>query len=667
MVNQTCLAAGPTTDDERYQAVQAQLGKPLSESSAVLFAALGDPSWRVRKQAVELVIAARPAAEQLRLLLELLRDEENAGLRSAVAELMVRVGSAAVPLLLAHLHDADHDLRKQVVDVLGQIGGKAVLPGLIEALSDQDINVAASAAEALGTVGYISSAPVLLQHLEQNGDLFFRFNALAALAKIGVCGTLPSIITELVRHDLLKRSVYACLARIGNDRVAVELLLQGVLSSQTGIVQTALIALAQVLKQLEPSEETAVDSQLQVLLDQGGIEQLNNAFSPGNLMLNEAIITILGRLADPRCAGLLLCALLDERLVTPARAALKALGHQAVAAAVSRFADSSDPAERAVLCSFLGWQSDAEGTATLGTALHDEDPHVRAAAAAAVLRMSDPELHAALVALLHDPDRAVRDTALNSLRSSDLVAPTLLAEAAVQLAQDLSPAQRCGAAFLFAKLKDAAGLSVLLNDEYPEVREAAARAAGQLGMAEGCSNLVTALVDEEPDVRIAAAESLGECGDTSAIQPLKLALLDQDSWVQAAVLRSLVKLAGREAIPELIACWEQDDEVVQLACIEMAERSDLPELLQAISQGLGKRQGEVLKGAIDLLSHQDGRLLVPWMQHVICNPDWDVRVAAVRASVVLAEEDRHVLLQQALEREDNDLVKEGIRTMLRRE
>jgi HEAT repeat protein len=667
MVNQTCPATGSIPDDDRYQAVQAQLGKPLSESSAVLFEALGDHSWRVRKQAVELVIIARPTLEQLQLLLELLRDDENAGLRSAVAELMIRTGSAAVPLLLTRLHDDDHDLRKQVVDILGQIGGKAVLPGLIEALSDQDINVAASAAEALGTVGYVSSAPVLLQHLEQNRDLFFRYNVLAALAKIGECGPLPPVITELVHHDLLKRPVYACLARIGNDREAVELLLQGVLSSQTGIVQTALIALAQVLKQLEPSEQTAVDIQLQSLLDQGVIEQLSNAFSPGNLLLNEAIITILGKLADPRCADLLLCALLDERLVTQARAALKALGHQAVAAAVTRFAGSSDPAERAVLCSFLGWQGDAGGTATLGTALHDEDSQVRAAAAAAVLRMPDPELHAGLVALLHDPDHVVRDTALNSLRSSDLVSPALIREAAAQLMQEYSPAQRCGAAYLFANLKDAAGLSVLLNDEYPEVREAAARAAGRLGMTEGCSHLITALVDEEPDVRIAAAESLGECGDSSAVQPLKLALSDQDPWVQAAVLRSLVTLAGREVIPQLLACWEQGDEVVQLACLEMAEQFDLPELLQAVSQGLGKREGEVLKGAIYLLSRQNGRLLVPWMQHVICNPDWDVRVAAVRASVVLAEEDRRILLQQALEREDNDLVKEGIRTMLRRE
>lgn len=656
-----------TEEQERYRRVLEQQGRPLRESAELLFGALGDPSWRVRKQAVELLISLSPGPDEQRRLITLLRDEENAGLRNAAAEALIRLGSPAVQELLEHLADDDHDLRKQVVDILGQIGGREVLPGLVRALSDPDLNVAAAAAEAVGMVGDGTAAPLLLQHLEKTTDLFFRFNALAALARIGQRGPLPQIIADLFEQDLLKQPVIACMARIGNDLGAVDLLLEGVQSYQPTIRQTAICSLAQVLRHSEPSLRQAMDLRLQAAADQGLVDLLNCAFSPGNLQVNEAIITILERLADPRSADLLLCALLDERLSSRARSALKALGEMAVEAAVLRFRAADSPAERAVLCSFLGWQGDLRGALTLQAALRDAASEVRAAAVIAAVRIPDPALHEQLVSLLDDPVAAVRDAVLHALRTSSDLPSGLLVQAAGRLAQSSVPDQRLGAAYLFANLRDINGLSILLNDEHAAVREAAARAAGRLGMTEGCSHLLSALVDEVPDVRIAAAESLGECSDRSAIHPLRLALEDPDSWVRAAVLRSLAQLAGSEILPDLLACWEHGDEVMQLACLEVGEQLDAPDFFVAVSRGLGKRDGEVLKVALDLLCCRDSSLLTPWLPHMLCHHDWDVRIAAVRASAVLDGQERQMLLQAALEREDNDLVRAEIRTVLNRE
>lgn len=666
MVKPECRLLADIHDEEtRYRMVQEQCGKSLHHSRSLLFEALGDESWRVRKQAVELLSSMRPAETDLHALVTLLRDEENAGLRNAAAELLTRLGSRAVPVLLSYLDDADHDLRKQVVDILGGIGGTLARNGLVRALSDGDVNVAAAAAEGLGAVGDASSIPSLLQHLEQNQDQFFRFNVLAALARIGVAGPLPSIIVQLAEQEMLQRPVYACIGKIGKSLESIDLLLKGLFSAQTGVRQVALCSLAQVLVKLNGSQQKTAVQRLQVYSDQGLLDFLHSCCVPGgNLELSEAAIMMLGRLADPRSANTLLQALMDERLACQVRPVLKSLGKHAVTAAVSRFSATDNPAERAVLCLFLGWQGDVLGGATLSKALLDDEALVRAAAASATAGLADPQLHGQLVTLLEDEDASVRVAALTTLRSSSYVDATLIAAAATHMAQSAVPEQRRGAAQLFAELRDGEGLCCLLNDEDALVREAAARAAGKLGRDEGCPHLVTALVDEDPDVRIAAAEALGECGNTNAIQALRLALGDHDAWVKATVLRSLVRLAGTDALPDLIKCWEQSDEVVQLACLEAAEQVISPELLQAISRGLGSRDGEVLKGAIGLLCRHDVSLLLPWMQHILCHQDWDVRIAAVRACALLPTEERVIQLQVALDREENDLVRAEIRLLL---
>ncbi|QOX79183.1 HEAT repeat domain-containing protein [Trichlorobacter lovleyi] len=651
-------------EEVRYRAVQEQRHLPLRKSRAVLFAALGDESWRVRKQAVEVVLAARPDQDDIHQLIDLLRDEENAGLRNATAELLVRCGVRVVPILLDYLNDADHDLRKLVVDALGALGGEEALAGLTRALSDPDSNVAAAAAEGLGVAGNAESVPELLRHLEHNQEPFFRFNALAALGRIGVAGPLPAVVKQLAGQDLLRRAVFECLGKIGSDHDAVELLLEGVLSHLPSVRQAAVSSLAQVLQRLDAAGLSEAKARLQLLADKGLIEQLIAACTPASLGVNEAVVAILGLLADPRGLEVLFSALADERLAAAAESALRQLGLTAVRAANARFAITASVDERSALCRFIGNCGAPEGVETIRCALADTAAQVRIAAVYASAKLTDPELPAQVAELLNDEDALVRAAALAALlhyADSDL---QVIGTAAKQLASAPDPEQRRGAALLFAAVQDGEQLARLLKDENASVRESAARAAGKLRPAEGCSHLMMALVDEEPDVRIAAAEALGDCRDDAAIAPLRLSLHDNDAWVQAAALRSLVQLAGEAALPDLLQLWEEGDEVVQLACLEAFEQIGSVAALEAVSRDLGRRDGEVLKGAVELLHRYDLSLLLPWFNHIICHQDWDVRITAVRASSALPAEDRTTLLQMALDREDNDLVRAEIRSQL---
>jgi HEAT repeat protein len=652
-------------DEEiRYRRVEEQRFVSFQKSRETLFAALGDSSWRVRKQAVEVVLAAQPDHGDIHQLIALLRDEENAGLRNATAELLVRLGSRVVPVLLDYLHDTDHDLRKLVVDALGGLGGDQAQHALIQALSDPDCNVAAAAAEALGTAGNAQAVPELVRHLEQNQEQFFRFNLLAALGKIGISGPLPPIIRQLVNQDILRRAVYECLGKIGGDQEAVELLLEGVLSLLPSVCQAAVSSLAKVLPRLDPAEQDRVRDRLSALIDQGLLDQLTTLFSSASPVMRDAVIAILGYMADSRGVRLLFHALTDERLAADAQQALVALGDQAIKAAITFFPEAANPAERAAVCSFLGGQKDRQVVATIRCGLCDSVPEVRAAAASAAARLTDAELPTLVAGLLHDEDAAVREAALAALRRYADVAPDLITAAACQMADAADSEQRKGAAQLFAALHDEQHIASLLKDEDAAVREAAARAAGTLGHTNACPHLIMALVDEDPDVRIAAAEALGDCHDTAAVPALRLSLVDRDSWVQAAALRSLVQIAGDDALADILMLWEQSDEVVQLACLEALELLDSDRGLQAVSCGLGQRDGEVLKRAVELLYRHNHLLLAPWMQHILCHPDWDVRITAVRACSAFPEYEKLSLLQMALGHEEHDLVRAEIISLI---
>ena len=651
-------------EEIRYRRIQEQRHAPLAISRAILFSALGDESWRVRKQAVEILLSAHPGDEDIHQLIELLRDEDNAGLRNATAEALVGLGRQTVPVLLAYLDDSDHDLRKLVVDALGVLGGSDALQGLTRALSDPDANVAAAAAEGLGTSGDATSVKQLLCHLEENPDLFFRFNALAALGRIGAPGSLPPVISQLAGQDMLRRAVYECLGRIGGDLEAFDLLLEGTLSHLPSIRQVALYSLAQVLQQLAPTHNAAVKERLQRAAEHGLLEHLTSSFCPDNLVMNNAVLTIFENLADSRGSKILFRALADERLAAGAERALLALGQESVGAAVACFGETDDSAERAAICLFLGRLGDLKGVPVVKNGLSDSAAQVRVAALQAAVSMADPSLPPLIAGLLTDEDISVREVALSALRRCVDTDHFLISNAAEQMANAAESEQRRGAALLFAALHDGERLSCLLKDEDATVREAAARAVGTMKPTNACSHLLIALVDEEADVRIAAAEALGDCGDSAAIQPLRLLLNDRDCWVQAAALRSLVQLAGEDALPDALSLWEQGNEVVQLACLEVFDMIREPAGMQAISRDLGRRDGEVLKGAIELLGRHDSTLLRPWFQHLLCHSDWDVRITAVRASGAFSVEERVMFLAMALEHEDNDLVKAEIRSFL---
>ncbi len=93
-----------------------------------------------------------------------------------------------------------------------------------------------------------------------------------------------------------------------------------------------------------------------------------------------------------------------------------------------------------------------------------------------------------------------------------------------------------------------------LRSPHVEVRVAATRAVGRLGMGESIPGLMLSLTDQAWAVRAQAAQALGRLQATPAIEPLLERVSDRSWWVRhhAAYALATIGADGRDALCELI-------------------------------------------------------------------------------------------------------------------
>ena len=140
------------TESTRYAWVR-ELDTQSEDAEVKLIAFLGDPSWRVRQEAVNAIGKYGVTQSLVERLIQAMASGHSAGLRNAASEALVLLGEPVVEPLLSSLASADSSQRKFIVDALGLVGSQASKAGLFAAINDRDDNVAAAAVEALGRIG----------------------------------------------------------------------------------------------------------------------------------------------------------------------------------------------------------------------------------------------------------------------------------------------------------------------------------------------------------------------------------------------------------------------------------------------------------------------------------------------------------------------------------
>lgn len=652
------------SDDEevRRLAVMALKAHPFPGTMRLLFGAMGDESWRVRKEAVTVVLQARPlGTEVVESLIELLRASDNAGLRNAAVESLERIGTPAVEPLCGHLNDPDHDLRKFVIDILGNIGSASCLPLLVQALDDEDMNVRVAAAENLGKIGDQRALPHLL-HVLEGGEIWLKFTVLDALAQIGEPVPLVAL-APLLRESLLRKATYDCLGVLG-DAQCLPILLQGLQEKAKNAREAAAVALMRVRGRLAPKDRDRVDLPLRNLSGSAAAKKLIDSLHVEDPAVLDALVRMIGIVRDERAALPLLQVCRSERLRGVCLETFRSIGSTLLPELVAHF-DVALAAERAVIAHLIAEFSAFGHVDLLLAGLADESPEVRCSCATSLGRLLPDGVVPRLAELLEDDEPRVREAAIEALESFAGSDPAALNALCCELTRAPLPRKRRDAAVILGALQDGERLLLLVKDEDATVRRAAVASLARVELPE-LSHISLALSDEEPEVRLAAAQALSEKGGAEVLGPLLLALNDSDPWVQTAALKGLAALGDPAALPGVLVLLEQAGGLVLISALSTLAALGGAQALPALEKALGHADEEVVEAVIQLLAGFGDGWIASHGQALLGHPHWGVRRSFVRVLGGMQCPQSLDLLDRAFCRESDPLVRGEIAELLNR-
>lgn len=544
---QNIRSALQSADEEiRRSALHSLRDIPCPDAQAMFFTAMGDESWRVRKEAVECYVHSKPDLDSVKQLLDFLRNEDNAGLRNSAAEAVIRLGSASASSLMKMVQDQDADVRKFVIDVMGAIGDPLFVPPLLHALNDTEANVASAAAEQLGALGDAEAAEQLMQAILARGEVLFRFSALRALGALAKPLPVPEALIRLADQDILRKAVFECLGTI-SDESSCKLLLNGFSCRQKNSRAAAVKALYKIYGRSSPISQERISEELKLLKETDVITGLLEPFDNRDRVLTDALIWTSVVTKDARFIPLLIEAYADERTAYAALSALKSFGREALHEIFSRYSSLDERGRSGLFiliaeCGYSGFND------VIQEALRDPSAQVRKSAAIAVGRLGLISLIPDLIKLIDDSEAYVYAAAVASLQLLVADSRSAILTEVSHFYSSKESHHRKAAAMLLASLGEQDRLLLLIKDEDPQVRKAAVSAIGTSRVETAGSMLALALVDEDSDVRIAVADALGNMHDTSTLDALEDALDDQDVWVQSAVLKAIARIEPTRAL-----------------------------------------------------------------------------------------------------------------------
>jgi HEAT repeat protein len=659
--------------EARRLAVKQLTKLGAEEVEPLLLRALGDADWRVRKEASELASELSPRRAVLSCLVRALGERDNVGLRNAVVEALVQVGSDAVAPVAEALAELDADGRKLAAEVLAGIADEAAIVVLTRALADPDLNVQAAAAEGLGSAGEAGHfaktlAVTALTAALASRETLVKLAALDALTHLDA--EVPwSVLESFVSDPVLRRYAVAAAAR-ADDLHATRAVLDALDDPQRTIAREAVVALGE--RVLRESDGSALRGRLSdQLLGRDSVHRRVQSFlhPHEDCRTRRAALLLLPFFGDTSDVGVVVDALDDDDVASAAERALRGFGPEAVSALIVAARQSAPPQKRALALSLFPTVAPEPSAAmreTLRVSLEDASPDVVAASlrvlaltgeasdvkkAAALTTHDDSRVAGAAAAALAtlaarfsdearriaDPARAGTDWTIACIVLGAVAESHALYEAEVAFLQQAAAApdartRRAAVDALRHVTTDSSRdvLRLALADEELDVRMAAARA---LGAQEDTDALLLALDEAKSDAfRAVLYEALSACDPRAAAEAVRRAFVGSDRNAMLSALGAMPSLAEDHARELWALALEHSDPFVVRAALASADAT-VPEV----------------------------RLRLPTL---IAHTASDVRLIACQVFGESATEEERALLRNRLASERDLTVREAIRSVL---
>jgi HEAT repeat protein len=643
---------GATGDEEVRRGAVARFelepsSELQSEALQFLIDAMGDESWRVRKEAVARASHWPDRTAAAAALTHALGEPDNVGRRNAAIEALVSYGTEAVPPIVAAL-DGRPEHRKVLVDTLGLIADTSGVAALPPLLDDGDPNVRVAAAEALGLIGG-GAAQAALKAVLKRGELLLTLAALDGLNKMG--GRVSSAeLMPLLETATLRAAALEALGRTGEVAGLPELM-RALVAPARNVREAAVVATAELHARLDEAGQKRLEGELQAL---SAIQPLVQALLEGTLGVQRAAARVLGLTRRGEAVRPLTLAIADPELRDAALLALVSIGPVGLESLVALAPDLEGRLRAdvyALLPRFGPAASDARIIGLLGEALEDDDPEAASGAAQALGEVGTREALAPLLRALERDDQvaAAAADALGRLGARHYDEVRILISSR-GLAGPEAP-HLIRVIGLCGREADAAFLRGTLGAESSTVRRAAADALAQVGaaavrtgegrgLADVGDALLFALADEAPEVRAAAARAVAADPahlGANAADGLERAAHDVEMAVRSAAARALAavtlaegpaRVRAAEVLRHLVDAHEAVAAVPALEALgRLGEAIDEPRLIAALEAS----DAEIVKAAARGLGGRTSPNARDALERALADRRWDVRRAAALA------------------------------------
>ncbi len=626
--------ARSTVAEEREAAARGMKACLESESiRSTLLDLLGDPDWRVRRAAVESFLERR-LPEAVPELLQALYEEANAGRRNASLDILTQYGSAVLPYLKPHLGSPSSDVRMFLLNILGDLRDGTYLDFIISSLNDEEPNLVSAAILALGNIADPDSIAHIRRFLHSE-DLWLRFQAIEAAGQTHDPGLVSDLI-PLLKSLYCRKPVIKALGKLPHSD-AIEALLSALITNK-GIDRDALAALhsqyhfsvPRAIQKRRQSEIRSLCSRLPAQTRQALVQELQSA----DVQFRSSLMEILGWAKAHEAIPFIIDFLRDPEMIESTVRTLFDFGKDAAPFLIDQLKNTADEDEQLVLLHVLN-ETQAVTVDLPPNFFGHSSEEIRYQAFKILIRSNfraEPKFlleglldrypsvseicrEPLLTTCSEDPSLAkkVVDKLTGELRVDEAWRRAHALEFLVQLDEEESPA------LLIQAIKDEDGL----------VRQAAIQGMARVVRPEFREALMAALADEEPRVREMAALALRGYQSQEVTDALLSSLADEVLWVRLAIYSSAP--VGDDRVRNTLLQQLPRENPVAIATILRA-LSNHESMETVLLPYLNHDDPEVRRSACESISRFPSSESFFRLFALLKNdPDWSVRVAALRA------------------------------------